>query len=172
MQVTLKKLKYSEFASEETNCFLADVYVNGEPFAIAQNDGHGGSTHFTKHPKSKLADHSAFYAKLKEYDAICKANAPEEDKSYYNFDCLVDEVLTQELYKKDMKKLFSRSLIVVKKDESKGFYKFGKKKFALTDEGRINLFKLRLDKLWGEGSYFVLNSLPESEALNLYKACA
>ncbi len=40
--ITLKNLKVAEFASEETVCFQATVYVDGKRFCIASNEGHGG----------------------------------------------------------------------------------------------------------------------------------
>lgn len=45
MLVTLKKLSIYDRMSEETTCFVADVYVDGKKVAIAQNDGRGGNTH-------------------------------------------------------------------------------------------------------------------------------
>lgn len=41
-RVTLKKVHYAKFASEETNCFSADVYFDGQYAGTARNDGHGG----------------------------------------------------------------------------------------------------------------------------------
>lgn len=41
-RVELKNLKFAEFASEETNCYEATVYVDGKRFCIASNQGHGG----------------------------------------------------------------------------------------------------------------------------------
>ena len=42
MKLKLKNIKHSEFASQETNCYQAVVYLNGKPFADVSNDGHGG----------------------------------------------------------------------------------------------------------------------------------
>lgn len=46
MQIELKNIKFSEALSEETNAFVADVYVNGKKVAYAKNDGHGGCTFY------------------------------------------------------------------------------------------------------------------------------
>jgi hypothetical protein len=46
MKIELKKLKISLPHSEETICFVADVYVNGVRVAYASNDGHGGNTYY------------------------------------------------------------------------------------------------------------------------------
>ena len=42
-KIELKNLKTAEFASEETQCYEATVYVDGKAFCIASNQGHGGS---------------------------------------------------------------------------------------------------------------------------------
>jgi len=42
MDISIKGLKQSEFASRETHCFEATVYVNGKRSFSAQNDGWGG----------------------------------------------------------------------------------------------------------------------------------
>lgn len=41
-KIILKNLKYAAFASEETSCFSATVYVDGKRLCTARNDGHGG----------------------------------------------------------------------------------------------------------------------------------
>ncbi len=42
MKLTIKNLKVAKFASEETLCFEATVYVDGKRSFTASNDGHGG----------------------------------------------------------------------------------------------------------------------------------
>lgn len=38
----LRNVKYAEFASEETACYQATLYVDGRKFCEVSNDGHGG----------------------------------------------------------------------------------------------------------------------------------
>ena len=40
-KIELKNIKYAAFASEETNCYKATLYVDGKRFAYLSNDGHG-----------------------------------------------------------------------------------------------------------------------------------
>lgn len=40
-QFKLKKIKFMEALSEETNCFSAILYVNGQQLAHCKNTGHG-----------------------------------------------------------------------------------------------------------------------------------
>lgn len=54
-KIELKNFKSSDFASQETLCFQATVYVNNKRAGIAENGGHGGNT--VVHWKSEvLAD--------------------------------------------------------------------------------------------------------------------
>ena len=46
MKIELKNIKFSEALSEETNAFVADVFVDNEKVAYAKNDGQGGNTYY------------------------------------------------------------------------------------------------------------------------------
>jgi len=46
MKIELKNLKINQAFSEETTCFMADVFVNGKKVAHARNDGRGGCTDY------------------------------------------------------------------------------------------------------------------------------
>lgn len=46
MNVTLKNIKYAAFASHETDCFEATVYIDGKRLCAVSNDGHGGCDDF------------------------------------------------------------------------------------------------------------------------------
>ncbi len=66
MNITLKNIKHAEFASHETNCFTANIYLDKKKIGEAENDGHGGETilHFVS-----SAVENAFRA-------FCKAQLP------------------------------------------------------------------------------------------------
>ena len=44
MIITLKNFKHAAFASQETYCFEATVYIDGKKAGTASNEGHGGCT--------------------------------------------------------------------------------------------------------------------------------
>jgi hypothetical protein len=44
--VELKKIKLAKFASHETFCFDAEVWIDGKKAGSVSNDGQGGSNHF------------------------------------------------------------------------------------------------------------------------------
>ena len=43
MKIELKNINHSEFASHETFCYEANLYVNDKPFAHVSNDGQGSA---------------------------------------------------------------------------------------------------------------------------------
>jgi hypothetical protein len=49
-KVTIKNLKYAAFASQETSCFEATVYVDGKRFCTARNEGSGGPDRYDALP--------------------------------------------------------------------------------------------------------------------------
>lgn len=46
MKIELKNVKINKSFSQETTCFMASVYINGNRAAYAQNDGRGGNTYY------------------------------------------------------------------------------------------------------------------------------
>lgn len=46
MKLELKNVKFYESMSEETNCFQADLFINGKKIAYVKNSGHGGCTDY------------------------------------------------------------------------------------------------------------------------------
>ena len=51
MNITIKNVKHSEFASHETHCFEASIYIDGKRFCSVSNDGHGGCDMYDKNWK-------------------------------------------------------------------------------------------------------------------------
>jgi len=76
MKLELKSIKYTEWMSEETLCFTANLWVDGKVFAEVSNDGHGGCHRIYMHDKSefgKAGKRTSFYRVLKEVEAHCNA---------------------------------------------------------------------------------------------------
>lgn len=66
MKIELKNIKHAAFASQETECYQASLWVNGKKIGTVDNEGHGGPDRFYGDQK--------VYA---EADAWCKANLPK-----------------------------------------------------------------------------------------------
>jgi hypothetical protein len=60
MKIELKNVKYAAFASDETHCFEATIYIDGKRAATVSNDGHGGPDEIVPH---QIADKINDYAK-------------------------------------------------------------------------------------------------------------
>ena len=66
MKLELKNIKHTQWASEETHCYQAALYVDGKPVAIVSNDGHGGCDRDYDHPKFK-GDYRATMKAVHDY---------------------------------------------------------------------------------------------------------
>lgn len=66
MKIELKSIKYAAFASQETSCYSANLYVDGKKIGTVANEGHGGCDSFH-------GDWESF----KKADEWCKANLPK-----------------------------------------------------------------------------------------------
>lgn len=105
MKIELKKVSFSERMSEETNAFVADVYVDGKKVGYAKNEGHGGNTDVRSYPET----HDQF----KKAEDYCKSlpdtvhdlggNEPFTMKS--DLESVVDDLLEQWLKEKEEKKI-------------------------------------------------------------------
>jgi len=66
MKIELKKISFNERMSDETNCFVADIYIDGKKVGYCKNDGRGGCTEYYGNTK---ADNEL----IAEAEAYCKA---------------------------------------------------------------------------------------------------
>ena len=95
-KLELKNVKFSEWNSEETNCFQAVVYFNGVKSAMVQNDGRGGSTDL--YP---LCDNFEAFKKVRDYcQSISDANKEEYYETYTILDLIFEEWLKDHYAKK------------------------------------------------------------------------
>jgi hypothetical protein len=101
--IELKKISFYERMSEETNCFAADLYINGIKVGYAKNEGHGGPTDYdvTDNKHRDL---------LKEAEAYC-LSLPQVECSFkkglffpVTLEGVIDDLLTAYLVKKDAEK--------------------------------------------------------------------
>lgn len=116
MNVTIKNLKYSEFASEETDCFEATVYVDGKRLCIASNDGKGGATHFRP---TKGRTH-------KDVEEVSKELSKENVIGFdfpNNLEWEVSELVSMELHYRPIKKRMKHCIIYVDSECLFGQYK-------------------------------------------------
>ena len=106
MKIELKNIRTNQRFSRETNCFTADVYVDGIKVGYAENDGNGGCTNVQ--PFS-----AATAEQFKKAEAWAKAQPKiksEEFKFEYesNLEHVVDNLLEDYLDSKHMEKETNR----------------------------------------------------------------
>jgi hypothetical protein len=163
MKIELKNIKHSEFASHETNCFEASVYIDGVRAGIVENDGQGGCNHY--HPyelEIKIND----YAKTLPPVTTSMTDPHDSSKMFtydQDADTVIGDLLTEHLYAKDIKRALAKKILYVKDDgqiyETKPLTKL---------QMQIYLAKANLQDTLKTQK--ILNTLPFGEALSIYRA--
>ena len=154
MKIELKAIQYAAFSSEETNCYTANLYVEGRKIGTVGNDGRGGCDRFD-------GDRVAY----DRADVWCRLNLPKwtgHDGTPHDtdleFHCgqLVDAWLVA----RDLKTAF-RTKVVMRDPVDGNLYTVKHRKRV--DETIAGVLKQHPGAV-------ILNTLPFAEALTLYRA--
>lgn len=97
MKIELKKISFSERMSEETNCFVADIYINGKKAGYCKNDGRGGCTEYHGNTKAD----NVLIAKVEKY---CKT-LPHDKYGEQSFEDVINDFLEAHLKAKDLERI-------------------------------------------------------------------
>ena len=157
MKIELKALKYSDFASQETHCFQANIYIDGKKAGWADNDGRGGMTSIHPH-------------QLYETIRQCTDKIPPRIVKYGDTemsldtspDSYIDELVTLALHEKDLKRAMKTRILFTRENQVFETQKFDAAKLSAAVNHPQVREKLDADQ--------VLNLLPMGEALKLYAA--
>lgn len=157
MNIELKNIKYAEFASQETHCFEASIYIDGKRVGTVTNDGRGGSNFY--HPP-KIEE--AIKAHAETLPATKWKLDGQELEIKQDADTLVGDLLVAYLYARDLKRALAKRILFVNKD---GILKETK---ALTKDKLAAILSTpdlpkRLE------SDTILNYMPFSLALQTYR---
>lgn len=161
-KIELKNIKHSAFASEETHCYQATLYVDGKKFATVRNDGHGGCDMVD--PLGKVT-----HEDIRKLDATIKKTFPKitdlipGKELDTDLECLCSELVNAFLSKKEYKKILRRVSYI--KDGS--IYQMP----AKVKPTKENLAEIKRVAPWAKGITF-LNELPEEEAFELLRKTA
>ena len=161
MKIELKNIKYSEFASHETSCYEATIYIDGKKAGIVENDGRGGCDHVTPW---QLANDIDAYAKTLP-KTVCSFNDPDTGElaeMEQTHETIFGDILTDWLHAKDLKRAMSRSVMFTRED-GRLYQSVGMKKEALAKY----LSEAKLPE--AIKSKEILNLLPFDKALQIYK---
>jgi len=150
MKIELKNIKFVHEMSEETNCFHANLYVNGVFVGYAENSGKGGNT-----------DYSAIAPIHNEAIRQCEKYCASQPEKYYELydlripctlESTIDDLLEDYLDKqnaKSVKKTIEKkqiNSIVMSDDLSIVTLKFNKKIEDCVREDEV-AFKSQLSKM-------------------------
>jgi len=165
MKLELKNIKHTAWASEETHCYQASLYVDGKPVAVVGNDGQGGCDYEYDHPKCK-ADYRATMKAVHDYfKSLPKTDAsdifPEGMGQCLEFWC-ADQVNNFLVSRELKKKLKSHVLFQFKYKD--GIYQ-SKYHPTVTDGDWV------INKQAGE-TRRILNDMPFADALVIWKGTA
>ena len=109
MKLELKNIKHTAWASEETHCYQASLYVDGKPVATVSNDGHGGADRYYDHPKCVYSGRSAWCDKMQEvheyFKSLPNTHGMEQCLEFWCADQVNDWLSAREL-KKNLKKSY------------------------------------------------------------------
>ena len=132
-RVKLKNIQFSEWNSEETNCFMGDIYFDNKKVGFCKNDGQGGQTWCYSDDKS--------YDKFKELVTYCK-NLPDIEYKEYSFKSNLENVVDK-LFQDWLDKKHDKSLL---KDFSKGIC-VGTKNFYKVIELNVRGKKIKIEEI-------------------------
>lgn len=160
-KIELKNIKFSEFATRETHCFQATVYVNGDRSFIARNDGQGGCDMYDALPNGKNNETHKLVeeinAELKKEKIPCSWDKNETIEN--SIDIVIGNLMNDWLRDKDIKKSLKK-ICYIKNDE---IYSLASK-HKPTEQN----LKMVMKTDWWKPEYIMLNSLPYEEAKKLF----
>ena len=157
--IALKAIKHSEFASEETHCYQAMIYVDGKRFAQVKNDGHGGG--------DMVRPIKGPYSQVLELEELIKETYETEPCRYFadgfqpTLESICCGLVNMHLREKDLKRRLRAKCLTVELDSDGNRAVFAYK--APPTEENIQAIGLR------PGVLQVLNRLPLRSALALCK---
>ena len=152
-KLQLKKVKRSDFASQETHCMEAELYYNNLLVAIVSNSGHGGPDHH------EVLNQVGWDQLMAE----CKEIADDLGHKYagMELDSAVGELMNEWLLAADMKKLMVYKVLYLGKDDN--LYQTNNAKNA----AMRNAWAKQLES--DDKVAIVLNNIPKARALEIFR---
>tara|TARA_R110000868_G_scaffold401988_1_gene677877 strand:+ start:373 stop:882 length:510 start_codon:yes stop_codon:yes gene_type:complete len=168
--LTIKNVKHSVFASQETNCFEATVYWNGKKAGYAENSGRGGCTDI--HWLNRDAEKEAITWAKTQPDIVTDLCLQDSDEIFtYTFDLegAIDELLETHLAEKELKTKLKTKLLIKDDNSNKDeFHSWTFKKYKFSKEQLIEGVLKKANLV----NPIVLNLLPLNEALKIWRGKA
>lgn len=132
MDIQIKNVKHSEFASQETHCFEATVYIDGKREFTASNDGHGGCNNY--HALNGGASNK-LWDRIKEINAELNKEKVDVDGTGQHFiandlDIVIGDLLNTYLSLKSIKSKLRRKVLAVNAEGEVIQYNADPKRYA------------------------------------------
>lgn len=156
--ITIKSLKHSEFASQETHCFEATVYVDGKRAFIVSNDGHGGCDRYS--PLAGSNNHAAVQSLVNTINAELGTEIVGEYKLQNSLDLVIGDLVNDKLMEKELTKVLKRVSYVFEG----GLYQLPAK-----HKPSANMFDVVKKATWWNTANILLNELPKDQAMVAFK---
>tara|TARA_R100000654_G_scaffold24262_1_gene47055 strand:+ start:122 stop:670 length:549 start_codon:yes stop_codon:yes gene_type:complete len=168
--VELKGFKHSGFASHETHCYEASVYLNGKKIGAVSNDGKGGCDRFDGAGKNveQFAENSKLWRDL---ECRIKSDHPKYHMDFddsWNEMCMevwCGEQVNKWLSHKDFKRTMRSNVVFTDptSDDPKAIRYIGFKGTRKITQAHVAHITNKYP------SYQVLNHLPEADALAIWQ---
>ena len=162
MKIELKNINHSEFASHETFCYEANLYVNGKPFAHVSNDGQGSADYLYR--DDRFLDGEAW----NKCHALVKIHCADKFRWTMgdgwiegSIETACHELMTDYLIRKDLNKALKEPCYL--DGNQIVSYNVSSKRPNIFDQLRRQLKKPEL---------VFLNELPKDEAFKMFKEVA
>ena len=174
LRITLKSIKYTAWASQETHCFQAVIYLDGKRALNVENDGRGACNNYWGIKNQTKSEELEMLTKCTKYGAdfikenrdltmevdgetIDMSDMPESEL----LDWLIADLVNEHLCLKEMKRCL-KSKITFFDTERNDVYAF---KFKPTPEAMSACKKAHSEK----DHWVYLNDLSEQEAFKLWR---
>lgn len=155
MNIELKSVKCAAFASQETNCYSASLWVEGKKIGTVSNEGHGGCDSFH-------GDWDAYRAA----DKWCKANLPKwtlggcsDEPHDTDLELHCGSLFQTWIYTRDLKRGLKTKVIFRKPDGSI---------YELKHKGQVGAAIASVKQHNPKAE--ILNTMPIEEAVSIYRA--
>lgn len=166
-KIELKSVKYCAFASEETMCFEATMYVDGKRFCRVRNEGHGGADMYDKINGGHTGN---LWDAVTELDKRIRATYPSvtftedvhgwDGEMEQSLECLCAELVNRHVTMRDLKNAMRHKWLFIKEPGGSIFEcRRAKGQVAETMQEVIEKFHPRAR---------LLNAMPEQEALDIW----
>ena len=163
MNIEIKNVKYSSWNSDETHCFKATLYIDGQRRFNVSNRGQGGPNEYNTLENVKISERekitmvtsSLLYGYIKKINAeLSKETVQCEDFTLKNsLELVVGKLMNEWLKLREVKKILKKITYI---GQNGNVYTLPNAKIKPTKD---NLKKIQ-QASWWKNSYVILNDLP------------